>query len=89
MNGERYSRISKIFSDSDQDEAGSINFRFFTASSGDAAETESIDYPLEADGEIDVRLQGRQVRYKVTGALTAGDWTVGNTRFETHIGGRR
>ena len=89
MNGERYSRISKIFSDSDQDEAGSINFRFFTASSGDSAETESSDYPLEADGEIDVRLQGRQVRYKVTGLLTAGDWTVGNTRFETHIGGRR
>lgn len=88
LGGERYSRISKIFTDSDQDVAGAINYRFYTAASGDASETESADYPLEADGEIDVRLQGRQVRYKVTGLL-ANDWTVGNTRFETHLGGRR
>ena len=88
MRGERYSRISKIFSDSDQQTAGSINFQFYTASSGDAAETTSSSYPLESDGEIDVRLQGRQVRYRVTGTLTQ-DWTVGNTRFETHVGGRR
>ncbi len=88
MKGERFSRISKIFTDSDQQAAGNINYKFFTAASGDADETESGDFPLEADGEIDVRLQGRQVRYKVSGAL-ANDWTVGNTRFETHIGGRR
>lgn len=88
MRGERYSRISKIFTDSDQQAAGSINFQFYTAASGDAAETTSSSYPLETDGEIDVRLQGRQVRYRVTGALTQ-DWTVGNTRFETHVGGRR
>ena len=88
MNGERFSRISKIFTDSDQDAAGSLNYKFFTASSGDDSETESSNFPLEEDGEIDVRLQGRQVRYKVTGLL-ANDWTVGNTRFETHIGGRR
>ena len=88
MKGERFSRISKIFTDSDQQAAGNINYKFFTAASGDADETESADFPLEADGEIDVRLQGRQVRYKVSGAL-ANDWTVGNTRFETHIGGRR
>jgi hypothetical protein len=88
MMGERYSRISKVFSDSDQQAAGAINFQFYTAASGDAAETTSSSYPLETDGEIDVRLQGRQVRYRVTGALTQ-DWTVGNTRFETHVGGRR
>jgi len=88
MRGERYSRISKIFTDSDQQAAGAINFQFYTSSSGDAAETTSSSYPLETDGEIDVRLQGRQVRYRVTGALTQ-DWTVGNTRFETHVGGRR
>jgi hypothetical protein len=88
MRGERYSRISKIFTDSDQQAAGAINFQFYTAASGDAAETTSTSYPLETDGEIDVRLQGRQVRYRVTGALTQ-DWTVGNTRFETHVGGRR
>jgi hypothetical protein len=88
MGGERFSRISKIFTDSDQDTAGSINYQFFTASSADDTETASSSFPLEADGEIDVRLQGRQVRYKVSGEL-ANDWTVGNTRFETHIGGRR
>jgi len=65
-----------------------VNYRFFTASSGDAAEAESSDYALEADGVIDVRLQGRQVRYKVRGALST-DWTVGNTRFEIHQGGTR
>jgi hypothetical protein len=88
MGGERFSRISKIFTDSDQDTAGSINYQFFTAASADDTETVSSSFPLEADGEIDVRLQGRQVRYKVSGEL-ANDWTVGNTRFETHIGGRR
>ena len=88
MMGERYSRISKVFSDSDQQAAGAISFKFFTSASGDATETESTNYPLETDGEIDVRLQGRQVRYKVYGNLTQ-DWTVGNTRFETHVGGRR
>jgi len=88
MGGERFTRISKIFSDSDQDSAGSINYQFYTAVSADATETESTNYPLEADGEIDLRLQGRQVRYKVSGELV-NDWTVGNTRFETHIGGRR
>ena len=88
MSGERYSRISKIFTDSDQDTAGSINYQFYTSASADDTETISSSFPLEADGEIDVRLQGRQVRYKVSGEL-ANDWTVGNTRFETHIGGRR
>jgi hypothetical protein len=88
MGGERFTRISKIFSDSDQDSAGSINYQFYTSVSADADETESTTYPLEADGEIDLRLQGRQVRYKVSGEL-ADDWTVGNTRFETHVGGRR
>lgn len=88
LGGERFTRVSKIYTDSDQQTAGDINFQFFTAVSGDAAETTSSSFPLEADGEIDVRLQGRQVRYKVSGEL-ANDWTVGNTRFETHIGGRR
>ena len=88
LGGERFTRVSKIFTDSDQQTAGDINFQFFTAVSGDAAETTSSSFPLEADGEIDVRLQGRQVRYKVSGEL-ANDWTVGNTRFETHVGGRR
>ena len=88
MSGERFSRISKIFTDTAQQTAGDINYKFFSAVSGDATETESADFPLEADGEIDVRLQGRQIRYKVSGQL-ANDWTIGNTRFETHVGGRR
>jgi len=86
--GERYTRISKIFSDTNQQSAGTVNYKFFTSISGDAVEIESGNYPLESDGEIDVRLQGRQLRYKVTGDLAA-DWTVGNTRFEIHTGGRR
>lgn len=86
--GQRYTRVSKIYTDTDQQSAGDVNYRFFTASSGDAAEAESSDYALEADGVIDVRLQGRQVRYKVRGALST-DWTVGNTRFEIHQGGTR
>lgn len=86
--GERYTRISKIFTDTDQQDAGDVNYQFFTAISGDATETESQVYPLEEDGEIDVRLQGRQVRYKVSGSVV-NDWTVGNTRFEIHPGGRR
>jgi len=88
MQGERYSRISKIYTDSEQDVAGSVNYRFYTSPAADADEVESAAFPLEADGEIDVRLQGRQIRYSVSGSL-ARDWTVGNTRFETHIGGRR
>lgn len=88
MGGNRFTRISKIFSDSDQQTAGDIDFAFFTSVSADADETESSSFPLEDDGEIDLRLQGRQIRYKVSGEL-AKDWTVGNTRFETHIGGRR
>lgn len=88
QSGERFTRISKIYTDTDQKDPGSVNYRFFTSPSGDAAETESADYPLESDGVIDVRLQGRQVRYKVRGKLAA-DWSVGNTRFELHPGGRR
>jgi len=65
-----------------------VNYKFFTSVTGDAVEIESGNYPLESDGEIDLRLQGRQLRYKVTGDLAA-DWTVGNTRFEIHTGGRR
>jgi hypothetical protein len=88
MRGERYSRISKIYSDCDESPTSSLSFQFYTAPAGDATETISASYPLESDGVIDVRLQGRQIRYKVSGALT-NDWTVGNTRFETHIGGSR
>lgn len=88
QSGERYTRVSKIYTDTEQENAGTVNYRFFTSGAADAAETESSDYPLETDGVIDVRLQGRQVRYKVRGAI-ADDWQIGNTRFELHPGGTR
>jgi len=86
--GERYTRVSKIYTDTDQQEAGSVDYSFVTSSSGDAAEEQSTTFPLEADGVIDTRLQGRQVRVRVEGLLTT-DWTVGAPRFEIHPGGRR
>lgn len=86
--GQRYTRVSKIYTDTDQQAAGVVNYSFFTSPSGDAAETESSSFPLEADGVIDTRLQGRQVRMKVSGLLTT-DWTVGSPRLELHPGGTR
>ena len=86
--GQRYTRVSKIYTDTDQQAAGVVNYSFFTSSSGDAAETESSAFPLETDGVIDTRLQGRQIRLKVSGELTS-DWTVGSPRLELHPGGTR
>jgi hypothetical protein len=87
--GQRYTRVSKIYTDTDQQAAGVVNYRFFTSPAADATETESASYALESDGVIDTRLQGRQVRVKVSGLIASGDWTVGSPRFELHPGGTR
>ena len=86
--GERFSRVSKIYSDTEQLQTGNVNFQFFTAHDAESTETASAVLPVEADGVIDTRLQGRQLRLKVSGTLL-NDWTVGNTRLELHPGGRR
>ena len=59
-----------------------------TSDSAEATETQSALIPVEADGVVDVRLQGRQLRLKIQGSLK-NDFTVGATRLEQHAGGRR
>lgn len=86
--GNRYTRVSKIYTDTDQQAAGNVDYSFFTSAAADDTEVESSVFPLEDDGVIDVRLQGRQVRVKVEGSIT-NDWTIGSPRFELHQGGTR
>ena len=81
-------RVSKVYTDTQQAIFGDVSFQFFTADSAESAETVSAVFPVETDGVVDVRLQGRQVRFKVTGKLL-NDFTVGATRIEMHPGGRR
>jgi hypothetical protein len=88
MRGERYSRISRIYSDTEQALFGDVSFQFFTADSAESPETVSAVFPVEDDGVINTRLQGRQVRFKISGKLL-NDFTVGATRLEIFQGGNR
>ena len=86
--GERFTRVSKVYTDTEQALFGDVNIQFFTSDSAEATETQSALIPVESDGVVDVRLQGRQLRLKIQGSLK-NDFTVGATRLEQHAGGRR
>jgi hypothetical protein len=86
--GERFTRVSKVYTDTEQALFGDVNVQFFTSDSAEATETQSALIPVESDGVVDVRLQGRLLRLKIQGSLK-NDFTVGATRLEQHAGGRR
>ena len=88
--GQRLARVSRIWHDLEkQGAAGSYpEFTFFTSSSADGTENTRGPYTPQADGNIDLRWQGRQLRMKVAAPISE-EWTLGKQRLEVQPGGTR
>lgn len=88
--GQRLARVSRIWHDLEkQGAAGSYpQFSFFTSSSADGSEVTKGPYSPQADGNIDLRWQGRQLRMKVAAPISQ-EWTLGKQRLEIQPGGTR
>ena len=88
--GQRLARVTRIWHDLEkQGTAGSYpQFTFYTSSSADGTETTKGPYTPQADGAIDLRWQGRQLRMKVAAPISE-EWTLGKQRLEVQPGGTR
>jgi hypothetical protein len=63
-------------------------YTLFTRMTPGQAEVVSGPYLARADGYVDTRAQGRDVRLRIC-ANGPGDWSIGRIRMNIHAGGRR
>ena len=90
MQGERLARVTKIWHDLARNSAAGNypQFKFYTSASADSTETERGPFSPQADGSIDVRFQGKQLRLLVQAPISE-EWTLGKQRLEILPGGTR
>ena len=64
------------------------DYTIFTRLTSTGAERTFGPYSSRADGYVDTRAVGRDIRLKVA-AAAAGDWSIGRLRMKVAAGGKR
>lgn len=85
--GQNRMKVRQIISDTDSGENG-VRLKFSTADNPDTTPTVKGPFPLDADGYVDTRFNGRQIQFRVEGPFDT-DWRVGEMRVEASPGGTR
>ena len=86
--GDRVMHGKQLLTDTENLGTNGLRFRFKTAQTPEETETQSVIYDIAADGYTDIRVQGREVSFKVESPYDQ-DWDIGHVRMEVAAGGRR
>ena len=87
QSGQNRMKVRQIITDTDADE-NAVRLKFKTGDNPDTEGTMRGPFPLESDGYVDTRINGRQIQLRVEGPFDT-DWRVGDTRVEASPGGTR
>ena len=86
-NGDEVMRVSKIYPDTS--DLGDVSLRFYHRDeNGKTWNSQQLQNTNDADGQIDVRFTGRQIKMQVQGSKNT-DWRSGTVRIEATKGGKR
>jgi len=87
QSGQNRMKVRQIITDTDADE-NAVRLKFKTGDNPDTEGKMRGPFPLESDGYVDTRINGRQIQLRVEGPFDT-DWRVGDTRVEASPGGTR
>ena len=85
--GDRMMQGKQILTDLDAGTNG-IRFKFKTQLTPNGAETESSAYAVDSDGYMDIRIQGREVSFRVESPYDQ-NWDIGKNRMDVKALGKR
>ena len=85
--GERRVQGNQLITDTDAGQNG-LRFKFGQQATPEETETFSESYDIQSDGYTDIRINGREVSFKIESPFDQ-DWDLGNVKMDVKLSGKR